>query len=179
MTIAQANVTPVVQRDALDTVTLKNIVALDIVEQNEAMLGAFGLLDDTATRTTLPINTTTEQLTELIQKKKGELEVVDKEIDSLKAKSGDAYDTHSADAKAIEEMAKEFTSDELPQDNTDALIQQFEKENNVKLEVREFEVPFNFTTDEKLRAKYQTPSEATNDANGVSKTDADGDVVIA
>lgn len=169
MTSEQASVAPIVNSDdALDTVTLKNLVALDIVQHNESVLSAFQLLDDSVTRIKLPRYST--PLSELIAKKKDELAQLQEET-----KTTAAAPTTSPDATLLTQLSAEFLQDSVPQDDTDHHLKQFEKENGVNVHIRDYDSTYKFGHSAKLQAHAAAQGQAPQTT---ATPDGDGDIEI-
>ncbi|CEP24903.1 unnamed protein product [Cyberlindnera jadinii] len=132
MTIAQASVVPITNSKGLETITLKNIVSLDLIEQNEAVLKAAQLLDDSATRVVFRDRVTTEKLKELIETKQMEEQREKESLVQLKHQLSKSS-TVDKDTELINKLSTEFLSDSTPIDDVDDVLQAFEKENGVKV----------------------------------------------
>lgn len=126
MNIAQANVAPITNNQVFETITLKNIVALDLVQHNEALLKAFQLLDDSQIKVVLDGTLTVERLQQLIDERKSNTE----DLKTYKNELQQAVDPNVA---LLSSLANEFQQDEIPLDDTDDLIAQYERENGVKI----------------------------------------------
>lgn len=125
MTVLQSNSAPITTDTSLQIVTLKNIVALDLVESNEAVLKAFGLFDDSNKKVNLKTLSKSE-----IQEKINELKS-NEPIDLKQYKNN--LNNKDNSKQLLDALASEFLTDEIPIDNTDDLIKQFEIENKVRI----------------------------------------------
>lgn len=130
MTLPQAGAAPITNNEAIETITLKNLVALDLVEKNEYLLKAFKLLDDSATKIILGDNKSTQQLESLIQEKQKELDLQQEELKTFKNQISQEKNN---DNELINKLASEFLKDDIAEDDIGHLITQFEKENNAKV----------------------------------------------
>lgn len=130
MTISQSNTAPITTNNSLQIVTLKNLVALDLIEKNEAVLKSFGMFDDSARKLTLKDPLTKEQVQTLIKERQPSISVQE-ELKQYKDEVNSKFDSKSK--QLLESLAAEFLEDEIPIDNTGHLIRQFEKENNVRV----------------------------------------------
>jgi hypothetical protein len=130
MTVLQSNAAPISSKDALQIVTLKNLVALDLVEQNEVVLKSFGLFDDSTKKINIQKPLTNEQ----IQKQIHERQIGQDLSDELKRYKNELQTGKDAESKQLlDSLASDFLADEIAVDDTDDLIRKFEKENNVKV----------------------------------------------
>jgi hypothetical protein len=128
MTIQQASVTPITNHQTLETITLKNLITLDLVQQNEALLKACQLLDDSQLKVSLGDKITVEQLKELIDERKQE-----DLSEELKQYKYELQQYKDKDTELVNRLAREFLEDGAPLDDTDDLIAQYGKENGVKV----------------------------------------------
>lgn len=132
MTIAQASVVPITNSKGLETITLKNIVSLDLIEQNEAVLKAAQLLDDSATKVVFRDKVTTYKLKELIKSKQIEEQREKESLLQLKQQLSESS-TFNKDTELTNRLSTEFLSDSIPIDDVDDVLQAFEKENGIKV----------------------------------------------
>jgi hypothetical protein len=128
MTIPQASVTPITNNQTLETITLKNLITLDIIQQNEALLKACQLLDDSQLKVSLGDKITVEQLKKLIDERKQE-----DLSEELKQYKYELQQYKDKDTELVNKLAREFLEDGVPIDDTDDLIAQYEKENGVRV----------------------------------------------
>lgn len=130
MTLPQASAVPITNKDTIETITLKNLVALDLVEKNEYILKAFKLLDDTKAKISLGTSKSKDELEILIEQRKKEVAEQQQELKTLKQ---NLTQEKNLDNELINKLASEFTNDEIKTEDTDELIKKFENENNVQV----------------------------------------------
>ncbi|CCH46346.1 Nipped-B-like protein [Wickerhamomyces ciferrii] len=132
MTLQQASTVPIKNGDSIETVTLKNLVALDLVEKNENILKLFKLFNDSNLKFNLSEKLTKEKLNNLIEENKKQIEI---EQDELKKLKQNLNESNNKDNELINNLSKEFLSKNNNEqiDNTNKLIENFEKENNVQI----------------------------------------------
>ncbi|KAH3679189.1 hypothetical protein WICMUC_001201 [Wickerhamomyces mucosus] len=130
MTSNQSNIAPVVNNNQLDIVTLKNIVALDLIEQNELILKSFNLLDDSKRKVTL--GRTDINNIEFLQQK---LKITRKDIEEigdLKEYRNSLQDKNSdLDTELLKKLSQDFKSDTIFQDS-EILQKEYELRHNIK-----------------------------------------------
>lgn len=133
MAIIQANASPITNKGTIQTVTLKNIVALDVIEKNEALLKAFQLLDDSETKLDLQSTLNPEKLHQLIQKVQSELPSdTNEELKHYKAQLAQEK-SKDEDKRLLESLSVEFLANDISEDNTDELLSELQKRNDVKV----------------------------------------------
>lgn len=139
MTLSQASAVPITNKDAIETITLKNLIALDLVEKNEYILKAFKLLDDSKSKISLGTAKSKEEVESLIEKSQKELAEQQEELKILKQS---LIQEKNQDNELINKLSTEFTNDEILIDDTDELIKKFEIENGVKIVSHESDVNY-------------------------------------
>lgn len=131
MTVPQAGISPVLNtlngNTSLETITLKNIVALDLIQHNEAVLKACTLLDDTETVVSLPNTLTREKLEHLIETRKEEVSQLEEQIKTMKHNHSKPHD------EVLDKLCQEFLQSEVPMDDVDDLLHKFEKDEGVRV----------------------------------------------
>ncbi|CAM9011665.1 unnamed protein product [Wickerhamomyces anomalus] len=160
MTLPQASAVPITNKGSLETITLKNLVALDLIESNENLLKAFRLFDDSKTKISLGDKLTKEQIQNLIKQKQDEINTQQDELKTLKHQI-----THDMDKdnQLINSLASEFLNDEIAQDDTDQLIAEFEEINGVKVQFNENGDHFKeFSLDLGINAATKPKDESTD-----------------
>lgn len=140
----QSHVAPIIsEAESLDIITLKNVVALDIVEGNENMLKAFGLLDDGNRRITLNRDLSIDSLRQRIEELKAanNAEASSRDDDNdLEKKNRLA--TTALLKKLSDDFGKDFAKVDIIEDDTDEWIKELEANSNVKAMFDESQLGF-------------------------------------
>lgn len=109
MTVEQATVSPLVKNDALELVTLKNLVSLDLAEQTENALQLFNLIEGPTPQINAIPNTvlSTAQLHQLIAAKNDEVAQLRAQLKNYKHELAASSDPN---IKLLAQLSSEFTS---------------------------------------------------------------------
>ncbi|KAH3675784.1 hypothetical protein WICPIJ_009237 [Wickerhamomyces pijperi] len=170
MPIPQSSIAPLISRsESLDIITLKNLVALDLVESNENLLRVFGLLDEqNKKRKNITTGSSIKGRVEKLRK------LYDGEKNALQRLTNDFYKKEeSKTTKLLQRLTADFgkdfdkttNDDEAIIDDTDEVAMEFERENegiSVKFDESQMGI-YVIKEQEKIPEPEKTPIEEEED----------------